>query len=192
MIHIWDELYGRLEEEDGNWYRVLGSRRVATLRRYLTNLRHNLFLSEAQGNLHAGTYIDLTEEGLVLLGANQVRRIVAATVEALEVFGMAPRLALVGHELMLGYDGAVGELREFGFDPRRAHDLHIDPLAVAPPTSIEAILRNTEPRVLVEYFRQNRRARLMVYGAILAIVAAYLLRLNFDRLFGDDEGRPDR
>ena len=89
LVSLWDTVKERLEAAGGNWYQALGRNIVKQLRTLITNdLPYNLFLSERNGNLQVGTFIDVTEEGIALIGQQRLATLLQTGLDTIIAFGM--------------------------------------------------------------------------------------------------------
>jgi hypothetical protein len=174
LVNIWDDVVHRVNNHQGNWYQALGRNRSSDLRRGLDNVTGQLFLSESQGNLFTGTHIDITDETLGLLGRDRVQDIVNAAVELIDSMGLRPQLALVQNEVLLSYDGASGEYRQYGYNPRRSRDAHIDPLAVTSWSNAATIWSNTN-RTTILWYCARYQTRVFFGALILLFLGLYAL-----------------
>lgn len=152
LVATWDDVASRLPAgggENDRWFQTLGSRLVGDLRVLISQVPNQLYLSESQGNLHAGTFPDVTEECIALLGRDAIRRVLSATVRLIEGLGLLPRLVTVEGEIMLGYENAAGRFRHFGYRPRLSHDIHLSPLPLLEDAAAERVMRNTPLQVQI-------------------------------------------
>lgn len=192
LVATWDTVTARLRGPGRTWFVRVGAAQIENLRRALDNVQ-TLFLSEKQGNLHAGTHIDVTDEARALLGPDRVRTIVTAATGVMEDFGLRPHLRTVGREVLLSYDGASGEFHRFGYSPGRTHDAPIDPLSLLPARTAVTVFANSAWRVKVRYCFAYHPWKVMVaLIVLLAGLAAAIRWSEVDRVLGANLFGADR
>lgn len=126
------------------WFSSLGRRRVAELRDGITNCLGNLFFSEGQGNLRAGTRTDVTEEAIALLGRDRIAEIANSAIALREKLGLQPRVELVQNHVFSSYDGASGEYTQYGYNQNRDQDNPVNVLNLVSRSNALVLARNTD------------------------------------------------
>ncbi|KRE88308.1 hypothetical protein ASG87_06740 [Frateuria sp. Soil773] len=163
--------------QGSRWFTSLGRAEVRSLRTNLTNCLGNLFLSESQSNLRAGTRPDITEDALALIGTQQLSGILNALVPTLQHMGLGPRLAFIRGNLTIDYNGASGEYRHYGYDPRRVQDASSNPLALLSWSNAGTVAGNTDLVTLI-------RTAFQVYPVRTVSLILLLLYVLSSRLGG--------
>jgi len=150
LVNLWDDVWSRARGTP-NWYTAVGRDHIKALRRALTDVRGNLFLSEHQSNVAAGTHVDVTPDAIGTLGDVQIRNIVAAGVKLMHELGLEPRLVALQDEIMLGYTGSAGGFFWAGFNPRRSRDRQVDPLTLLDDDQAQVVWNNTPPNTRLKW-----------------------------------------
>jgi hypothetical protein len=191
LANIFDQVTHALHHNtQPNWFHRLGPNLVYRLKKALDNIE-GLFLSEFQGNLHAGTHADLTADASAILGPQRLRDIVSAAVEVMELFGLRPQLATVGSDVLLSYEGGIGELRWYGYDPTRAHDQPSDALSLMEPAQVARVWANSSLEAKCRYCFIYEPQK---FAGIVATVAVSLIGAiswpAIERYMGQASGDP--
>src|SRR5690606_17041645 len=152
LANQWRAIGARLAApgwQGNRWFTSLGRGETRSLRTNLTNCLGNLFLSESQSNLRAGTRPDITEDALALIGSQELSGILNALVPLLQSLGLGPRLAFIRGNLTIDYNGASGEYQHYGYDPTRSQDASSNPLALLSWRNAGVVARNTDMVTMV-------------------------------------------
>ena len=178
LVAIWDQVAPRAVG-GSRWAQRISIHLLRQLRRAMTNIP-TLFVSESQGNLQAGTHLDMTEEGVAILGRPRVRAIIAAAVDAMNIFGLGPRLRNVGNSLHLSYEGAAGEFRQYGYDSRRSRDQQTNVLALAREDQRLLLIANSSFSDRIRYFVHYHPVAF--FFALIALAAGLIRLVPWDDL----------
>lgn len=171
LLNMWDTAWAQARV-GGNWFHAIGRNGVRDLRRALNDVRGDLYLSEHQSNVAAGTNVDVTPDALALLGEPTVNRIVDRGVRLMHQLGLEPRLVQVQNEIMLGYSGSAGAFYQFGFDHRRTRDMQVDPLTLVSEDEARQVWENTPPRLRLAYAFRVRPLQTIAALILLFVLAA--------------------
>lgn len=163
LVATWDNVVQRLQNgrADRNWYQLLGANHVRDLRTGLNNTVGQLFYSEQQGNLLTGTHVDVTGDAISVLGEDRVSSIVNSATDLMESLNLRPRLVHLEGEILLGFSGASGAYRRYGYDPRRSHDTAEDALRLMSYGQSLRALSRSDLSVVLRYLVRYRRREVL-------------------------------
>lgn len=172
LITTWTNVEQLLQAGPANlnWYQILGAKHVNDLRQGLNNTTGQLFYSERQGNLLTGTHLDVTGDTIGIIGEHRVALIVQAAVKLMESLNLAPCLMQVENEIFLGYSGASGAYRNYGYNPLLSHDSPEDPLRFLGSEQSLLIMSRSELGVVMRYLLRYHRTKTL--STLLVILCA--------------------
>ncbi|NWB31160.1 hypothetical protein [Pseudomonas gingeri] len=182
LVATWDTVVQRLQNgrADRNWYQILGATHVRDLRTGLNNTVGQLFYSNQQTNLLAGTNIDVTGDTIGVLGEERVSALVSSATDLMESLNLRPRLIHLEGEILLGYTGSSGAYRRYGYDSRRHHDTPEDALRLMSHGQSLRALSRSDLSVVLRYLVLYRRRE--VLAGLLVILWSIWYDFGFPAL----------